>query len=133
MPLRHFAYPGNVRWNDGGYRFAWRVMLTEKVGQVRSWVTDRETGERWVQNPDESLTPLQGERMAYQPDMILATAHTIANELAKEGRNVAVHADAFVAFNGRRAARLFGPAVGLARERQGLGPKSWLLPAPEEP
>ena len=31
LPLRHFAYPGNVRWNDEGYRFAWRVMLTEKV------------------------------------------------------------------------------------------------------
>ncbi len=22
MPLRHFAYPGNVRWNEEGYRFA---------------------------------------------------------------------------------------------------------------
>ena len=30
MPLRHYAYPGNVRWNEEGYRFAWRVMLTEK-------------------------------------------------------------------------------------------------------
>ena len=31
LPLRHFAYPGNVRWNEEGYLFSWRAMLTEKV------------------------------------------------------------------------------------------------------
>ena len=40
LPLRHFAYPGNVRWNEEGYRFAWRVMLTEKVGFVQYRVLD---------------------------------------------------------------------------------------------
>ena len=40
MPLRHWAYPGNVRWNEEGYRFAWRVMLTEKIGFVQYRVRD---------------------------------------------------------------------------------------------
>ena len=35
MPLRHWAYPGNVQWNEDGYRFSWRIMLTEKTGHVR--------------------------------------------------------------------------------------------------
>ena len=44
MLLRHFAYPGNVRWNEEGYRFAWRVMLTEKAGFVQYRVRDANTG-----------------------------------------------------------------------------------------
>ena len=46
MPLRHWVYPGNVRWNEDGYRFSWRIMLTEKTGHVRFRVTDTETGEQ---------------------------------------------------------------------------------------
>lgn len=130
LPLRHFAYPGNVRWNEEGYRFAWRVMLTEKVGHVRFWVTDTATGERWLQYPEQYLTALQAERMAYQPDLILAAAHIVAREAAAKGRDVEVRADAFVAFNGRRAARLIDPTVDLARIKPGLWPKSWVLPAP---
>lgn len=133
MPLRHYAYPGNVRWNEEGHRFAWRMMLTEKVGNVRFWVTDTATGEQWFQYPEKYLTPLQAERMAYQPDMILATAHIIAREAKRQGRDVAVRADATVAFNGRRATRLIDPRVDLAQEKQGLGAKSWILPAPSDP
>ncbi len=133
LPLRHFAYPGNVRWNEEGYRFAWRVMLTEKVGHVRFWVTDTATGEQWLEYPERYLTALQAERMAYQPDMILATAHIVAQEAAERGRNVEVRADAFVAFNGRRAARMIDPTVDLARVRHGIGPKTWVLPAPNVP
>ena len=35
VPLRHQLYPGSVRWNEEGYRFGWRVLLTEKVGSGR--------------------------------------------------------------------------------------------------
>ncbi|MDE2816182.1 MAG: HTTM domain-containing protein [Chloroflexota bacterium] len=133
MPLRHFAYPGNVRWNEEGYRFAWRVMLTEKVGYVRFRVTDAATGEQWLRYPEEFLTALQTERIAYQPDMILATAHIIAQDERRKGRNVEVQADAFVTFNGRRAAQLIDPTVDLARVNQGILPKAWVLPAPTGP
>ena len=30
VPLRHYFYPGPVQWNEEGYRFSWRVLLTEK-------------------------------------------------------------------------------------------------------
>jgi len=133
MPLRHFAYPGNVRWNEEGYRFAWRVMLTEKVGHVLFRVTDAATGEQWLRYPEEYLTALQAERMAYQPDMILATAHIIAQDERSKGRRVEVRADVFVTFNGRRAARLIDPKIDLARVNQGILPKVWVLPAPTGP
>ena len=129
FPLRHFAYPGNVRWNEEGYRFAWRVMLTEKVGFVQYRVSDRITSESWLVSPDQFLTPLQTERMAIQPDMILQTAHFIAADFARRGHpRVEVAADAFVAFNGRPNARLIDPAVDLAAIRPGPAPKQWVLP-----
>ena len=130
MPLRHWAYPGNVRWNEEGYRFAWRVMLTEKTGHVRFRVTDVETGEEWMESSERFLTSLQTERMAYQPDMILATAHIIAENAEQRGRMVEVRADSFVAMNGRQAARFVDPDVDLAGVEPGVSPKRWLLSEP---
>ena len=130
-PMRHLLYPGDVRWNEEGYRFAWRMMLTEKTGHARFRVTDPSTGEEWQEYPEKYLTPLQVERMAYQPDMILSTAHLIAHDMDERGRRgVEVRADVFVAFNGRKAARLIDPDVDLAQVEPGIGPKPWILPAP---
>ena len=128
LPLCHYAYPGNVRWNEEGYRFAWRVLLTEKVGMVEYSVHDPKTGERWLILPEDYLTPLQGERMATQLDMILETAHIIARDLESRGHaSVQIFADVFVAMNGRESSRLVDPEVDLAKVDHGLTPKRWLL------
>ena len=131
-PLRHWAYPGNVRWNDEGYRFSWRVMLTEKTGHVRFRVTLPALGETRLVYPEDYLTPLQTERMAYQPDMILATVRLIAHDFRSLDDAVEVRADAFVSFNGRPVARFVDPAVDLARIEPGIWPKRWVLPAPDD-
>jgi hypothetical protein len=63
--------------------------------------------------------------------MILDYAHHLAAQFAARGMpEVEVFADAFVAYNGRASARLIDPAVDLARERDGLRPRPWILPAP---
>ena len=131
LPLRHYAYPGNVRWNEEGYRFGWRVLLTEKVGMVEYRVRDPGTGERWRVVPKDYLSPLQAERMATQPDMILETAHMIGQDFEARGHSsIQVYADVFVAMNGRPNSRLVDPDVNLATVSNGLGPKGWLLPEP---
>lgn len=133
VPLRHWAYPGNVRWNEDGYRFSWRVLLTEKTGHARFRVLDPATGQERLVYPDEYLTPLQAERMATHPDMILSTAHLIARDFAGRGvPDAEVRADVSVAFNGRRAARFIDPTVDLARVEPGIWPKWWVLPGPPE-
>lgn len=129
-PLRHYLYPGAVRWNEEGYRFSWRVLLTEKAGTVDYRVTDTESGRTWEVDPSRYLSPLQEERMTTQPDLILATAHLIRDEYAASGVEVEVRVDVFVAMNGRPYARLIDPDVDLARERQGIGAKEWVLPEP---
>ena len=131
VPLRRLAYPGNVRWTEEGYQFSWRVLVTEKTGLVKFRVNSHSANEERIVYSEEYLTPTQVERMAYQPDMILTTAHIIRDDLIRRGREgVEVRADAFVTYNGRPSARLIDPEVDLARIDSGIGPKHWILPPP---
>ena len=57
-------------------------MLTEKIGDARFRVKDTDSGREWLVYPEEYLTALQIERMAYRPDMIRATASIIADDMA---------------------------------------------------
>ena len=128
VPLRHVAYPGNVRWTEEGYRFSWRVLVTEKTGLVRFRVTSLATERERLVYPEAYLTPVQVERMSYQPDMILATAHIIRDDFINRGHErVEVRVDAYVTYNGRPAARLIDPDVDLARIDAGIGPKHWIV------
>ncbi len=133
MPLRHLAYPGNVRWNEEGYRFSWRVLVTEKVGLVKFRVTSQETEGEVLVHPDDYFTPTQVERMSYQPDMILMASHTIRDDFLGRGHEgVEVRADAFVTYNGRPKARLIDPGIDLARIQHGIAPKPWILDPPSK-
>lgn len=129
LPLRHWLFPGDVRWNEEGYYFSWRVMLTEKAGAVEFRVKDPVDGRTWRVSPDEYLTPVQVERMAVQPEMILQTAHHIARDFNERGyAHVQVYADAFVTFNGRPFARLIDAEADLAAIPESLAPRPWVLP-----
>ncbi len=128
VPLRHYAYPGNVRWNEEGYRFSWRVLVTEKVGLAEFRVVDPHSGGSWLVEPGAYLTPLQAERSATQPDMLLETSHIIAADFASRGYPGArVYGDVFVSMNGREHQRLIDPSTDLASESHGLAPKRWVL------
>ncbi len=131
LPLRHLAYPDNVQWSEEGYLFSWMVLVTEKMGLVRFRVHSSSTNGEVLVYPERYLTPTQAERAAYQPDLILATAHIIRDDFEGSGhQDVEVRVDAYVSYNGRPATRLIDPAVDLASVGRGIGPKHWVLPAP---
>jgi hypothetical protein len=72
--------------------------------------------------------------MSVQPDLILQLAHRIARDFeALKQEPVEVHADVRVSLNGRPARVFVDPEVDLARQVDGLAPKSWILPAPDSP
>jgi hypothetical protein len=130
LPLRHFLYPGNTLWTEEGFRFAWRVMLIDKSGELDLTVVDA-AGRRTIARPRDYLTPFQVRMVSTQPDMILELAHLVADDYARRGRGpVQVFADAQVSWNGRRRAPMIDPTVDLAAEHDGLAPKRWILPAP---
>lgn len=128
LPLRHLAYPGDVRWTEEGYWGAWRVMLTDKAAHLEFEVTDPATGHRWVVGPDVVLEDWQIERAGGHPDLIVATAHLIADQYRRSGiADVEVRADAWVSMNGRPAQRIIDPTVDLAAQSRTLTPAPWIL------
>ena len=128
IPFRHWLYPGNVRWTEEGYRYAWRMMLSEKVGYVTYRVTDPRTEQTWSVHPRQYLSDMQVERTAIDPDMILQVAKIIAADYESMGnQGVAVYADAFVALNGQPYRRLIDPGTDLASESRTVFAKDWVL------
>lgn len=130
LPFRARLYGGNVLWHEQGYRFAWNVMLMEKMGSADFTLVDRSTGVRRQVRVRDHLTSSQTKAMATQPDMILAFARHLAREERRFGNDIAVHADIFVVLNGRPSARFVDPEVDLGNEKDGFGPKRWILAPP---
>lgn len=129
LPLRHWFSQGNVRWNDDGYEWSWRVMLTDRTGFLEYEVTDPATGRRWTVPPELVLTEWQAAEAETRPQLALATAHLVAAEFAERGHDdVEVRADHHVAFNGRLHQRMIDPAVDLT-EVSGWSPAAdYVLP-----
>lgn len=115
LPLRHLTEPGDVRVTEEGYYLSWRVMLTEKSGLLDFVITDPVTGDRWIAPPTVVLTDWQAAQAAIRPDLLLATAHLLADHYrAERGYDVEVRADAWVSINGRPAQRLIDPSIDLS-------------------
>ena len=129
-PWRFLAYPGNLFWTFEGYRFSWRVMLTEKSGTAFFQVKDPETGQKVHISTNDYLTGFQEKIMATQPGMILEFAHHLADIYQSRGiANPIVTVDSYVALNGRGSRRFIDPNVNLAACERGFHHKKWILPA----
>ncbi len=131
LPLRHWAYAGDVLWNEAGFRFSWRVMLVEKTGSAMFVVSDPRSGQTWQVYPEDLLTPQQAKQMAFQPDLIHGFAQHLARQWRAQGyAAVQVYAEVWVSLNGRPAHRLVDPTVDLAQEPRRMGAPPWVLPRP---
>lgn len=132
FPFRYLLYSGDPLWTEQGYRFSWNVMLMEKSGFVEYTVRETGTGREFTAIPGDYLSKQQVRMLSTQPDMILQFAHFLAAEYRRRGvRQPQVFAECYVALNGRSSRLLIDPRVDLARQREGWGPKSWILPAPK--
>ena len=128
LPLRHYAYGGNVRWTEEGYYWSWRVMLTEKAGYAQYRISDPASGQSWQVDPGLVLTDWQAEQAAARPDLVHATAHLLARHYRDRGQpDVEVRADVWVSMNGRPARRIVDPSVDLAAVPRTLAPAEWIL------
>jgi hypothetical protein len=132
LPFRFALYPGDLLWNEQGYRFSWRVMLMEKAGHATFNIYNPETDRRWQASNYEHLTRRQEKMMATQPDMILQFAHHLETYYREQGMgNVEITAQTHVTLNGRMGRPLVDPAIDLAEIERGLSQKNWILPYEE--
>ena len=129
MPLRHFAYPGNVSWTEEGQNFSWHMMLDDKINDVEYFAFSPKSGETWRINPSDFLTDKQLYEMSGLPDMILQYGHFLAEIYRENGYDdIEIRVDVFSSLNGRDAQRLIDPHVNLAEQPVTILPKSWIVP-----
>ncbi len=129
FPLRHYLYQGNVLWTEEGYRFSWRVMLVEKVGQATFYIKDGVTGQQSEVINQEYLTEFQEKQLAIQPDFILQFAKHIAQEYQQKYgfQQPEVTVDCHVALNARTSRRFIDKKVNLLDLEDGWKQKDWIL------
>lgn len=129
LPWRFTLYPGDLFWTEEGYRFSWRVMLIEKVGQATFTVSDPDSGRAWEVHNRDHLTDLQEIMMSTQPDMILQYAHYLESHYAEvyQIEDPEVRVLSFVALNGRRSKLFVDPSRDLTVEDRGWHHKDWIL------
>jgi hypothetical protein len=133
FPIRYAFYPGELFWNEQGYRFSWRVMLMEKMGYSTFKIVDQKTGKFFYVNNEEFLTPFQEKQMSFQPDFILEYANYLGDVYTKRGhKNVQVFTDSYVALNGRLSQRFIDHNVNLYGIKESFKHKNWILPFNDE-
>ncbi len=130
MPVRPLLYPGNPDWTDYAHRFAWRMKLREKRGEVRFSAVDPTRRRVFVlEEADALLTRRQWNHMIQDPHMIRQFAHFLAvrleEGLGREGLEIRVRAS--LALNGREPQPLIDPEVDLASQPGSWRPVDWVL------
>lgn len=130
LPFRYLAYSSDLPWAEEGYRFSWRVMLVEKIGQATFHIEDPKSGRKTEVINGRYLTQFQEKQMSIQPDFILQFAHFLKEEYrSRHGiENPIITVDCHVALNGRMSQRLIDPEVNLATIKDSFKQKKWILP-----
>ena len=134
FPFRYMLYPGELFWNEQGYRFSWRVMLVEKTAETTFRIVNPSNKKSITILNSDFLTEFQEKQMSFQPDMILEYAHYLGDQYLwfGEGGEVQVFTDSFVALNGRKSQRFINNSVDLFSEKKSLRNKKWILPLKDE-
>ena len=133
FPFRFVLYPGNLFWNEEGYRFSWRVMLMEKAGHTTFTVIDKNSDKRIMVQNDKFLTTFQEKQMSFQPDMILEYAHFLGDFYKKKGfAKPSVFADSYVTLNKRISTRFIEKDFDLLSTKDSFLKKKWIIPIKDE-
>ncbi len=138
IPFRYVLYPGDLFWNEEGFRFSWRVMLMHKEGYATFYMRDPLTGRESEINNGDFLTRTQEDQMATQPDMILQYAKFLKSHF--DGRtlhygdhkfpikNPSIHAEIFVTVNGRPSQLFVDKKHDLSLLPYNLKHRDWIEP-----
>ena len=133
FPLRYMMYPGELFWTEQGYRFSWRVMLTEKTALTNFKIVDRDNQTFFYVNNSDFLTSFQEKQMSFQPDFILEYAHYLGDYFSNSnGDSVQVFADSYVSLNGRKSQKFIDNNIDLYLEKRSLKNKTWIIPFNDE-
>jgi len=138
IPFRYVLYPGDLFWNEEGFRFSWRVMLMHKEGYATFYLHDKATGRESEINNAKFLTRTQEDQMATQPDMILQYARILKEHY--DGKTLhygnykfkiedpAIYARIYVSLNGRPSQLFVDKKHDLSELQYNLKHRNWIEP-----
>ena len=138
IPFRFVLYPGDLFWNEEGFRFSWRVMLMHKEGYATFYLHDKATGRESEINNADFLTRTQEDQMATQPDMILQYARLLKKHY--NGKTLqygnykfkiedpAIYARIYVSLNGRPSQLFVDKRHDLSELPYNLKHRNWIEP-----
>ena len=141
IPFRYVLYPGDLFWNEEGFRFSWRVMLMHKEGYAVFYLHDKKTGRESEINNAKFLTKTQEDQMATQPDMILQYARILKKHY--DGKTLhygdhkfkiedpAIYARIYVTLNGRPSQLFVDKKHDLSKLPYNLSHREWIEPFKE--
>jgi len=133
IPWRYLLYPGEVFWNEQGYRFSWRVMLMEKKGSSVFKIKNLKNNSFFYVNNDDFLSDVQQKQMSFQPDMILEYGHYLGNHFKSQGhQNIGVFVESYVSLNGRLSQQFIDPSANLMELKDTFKHKYWINPLQDE-
>lgn len=129
LPWRYLLYPGELFWTEQGYKFSWRVLLTEKTGLATFKIVDGKTKKFFYVDNSDFLTSFQEKQMSFQPSSILEYAHYLGDHFKSQGhKNVEVYVESYVALNGRMSTQFINPNIDLYKIKESLSHKDWVIP-----
>lgn len=138
VPFRYVLYPGDLFWNEEGFRFSWRVMLMHKEGHATFYLHDKRTGRESEINNAKFLTKTQEDQMATQPDMIVQYAQLLKKyydgktlvygDQTFEIKDPAIHAEIYVSLNGRPSKLFVDKKHDLSLLPYNLCHRNWIEP-----
>jgi hypothetical protein len=133
LPWRYLLYPDELFWTEEGYKYSWRVLLTEKTGYASFKIVDSKTKKYFYVNNTDFLTPFQEKEMSCRPNYILEYAHYLGDHFKSQGhQNIQVYVESFVALNGRMSTTFINPKVDLYQQKESFKHNDWIVPFSSE-
>lgn len=128
MPLRHYAYPGDVNWTTEGDLWSWRMLLVDARHKTVFTLESKQTGAQCRLDPLQYIDEAHWDKLGYRPDMMAQFGHYVADSYwQRKHERVAVHAYSAVSVNGHPFAALVSPQTDLASVKRSLH-NDWILP-----
>lgn len=138
LPLRHYAYPGNVNWTTEGDLWAWRMLITDPKQQSVFTLKSAASGRECLLEVTDYVDQAHVLKLGFRPDMMAQFGHHVADlHWQRKRERVSVHVYSRVSVNGHAWAQIVSPETDLAAVSRFLH-NDWILtqdppPPPVDP
>jgi hypothetical protein len=131
MPLRHYAYPGDVNWTTEGDLWSWRMLIVDARQETVFTAKSTQSGAECLLNPTDYVARDHVFKLGYRPDLMAQFGRHVSDVWwDRTHQRISVHAYSSVSINGHDFAQIVSPDTDLATVERSLH-KDWILP--EEP